>query len=67
MTYDKVLAMRVINKAGKEITKGIELTENVKCREELQKALNTILFLPDVLHIDDEDKKEIDVIDPLRF
>ena len=66
MKFDKDLATRVINKCGKEITAAIAAEDPTEVKVQLQKALSTLMFLPDVLHFY-EDDREIDVIDPLRF
>lgn len=66
MKFDKDLANRVINKCGKEITAAMVADEPAEVKAQLQKALRTLMFLPDVLHFY-EDEREIDVIDPLRF
>lgn len=66
MKFDKDLATRVINKCGKEITAAMTAEDPAEVKAQLQKALSTLMFLPDVLHFY-EDDREIDVIDPLRF
>lgn len=65
MAFDKDLAKRIINKAGKEITAAM-VEDGPKQHDYLVRALNDILFMHDVLHLD-EPEKELDVIDPYRI
>ena len=40
-------------KKGKEIVKGMSSSNQDEVREQLQKALNDITFMYDILHLDD--------------
>lgn len=56
--FDQTLARRFLNKIGKEIVKGMSSSNQDEVREQLQKALNDITFMYDILHLD-----EIECID----
>lgn len=62
MKYDKILAERVIIKIGKELTAAMNEEDPEELKKQLQRALNDLTFLPDVLHFYDN----IDVINPNR-
>lgn len=55
---DKVLARRVLNKLGKELVNAFTMAADQEQREQLQKAINDLTFIYDILHLDD-----IEVID----
>lgn len=56
--FDKVLARRVLNKLGKELVNAFTLATDQEQREQLQRAINDLTFMYDILHLDD-----IEVID----
>ena len=56
--FDKVLARRVLNKLGKELVNAFTKATDQEQREQLQKAINDLTFMYDILHLD-----EIEVID----
>lgn len=58
MMFDKVLARRVLNKIWKEVTEAFSISTEEDVRRKLQRALNDLNFMPDILHLD-----EIEVID----
>lgn len=61
--YDKDLARRFLVKINKEVVNAFVLAENNDQRAELQKAINDITFMYDILHLND-DLKMIDIINP---
>ena len=56
--YDKDLARRFLIKIDKEVVAAFTLAENDRQRKELQRAINDITFMYDILHLND-----IEVID----
>lgn len=50
---DKVLARRVLNKIWKEVTEAFKASTEDDVRRELQRALNDLNFMPDILHLED--------------
>ena len=56
--FDKVLARRVLNKLGKELVNAFTKSADQEQREQLQRAINDLTFMYDILHLDD-----IEVID----
>lgn len=55
--FDASLARRILNKIGKELVNAMGEAEG-NARNEIQRALNDITFMYDILHLDD-----IEVID----
>lgn len=51
--FDQTLARRFLNKIGKEIVKAMSSSSQDEVREQLQKALNDITFMYDILHLDE--------------
>lgn len=56
--FDADLARRFLNKIGKEVVAAMSSGNDKEVREQLQKALNDIGFMYDILHLN-----EIEVID----
>lgn len=56
--FDKFLARKILNKLGKEITSAASTMDLSEVRKELQRALNDLTFMYDILHLD-----EIQMID----
>lgn len=61
--YDKDLARRFLMKINKEVVNAFVLAEEPGQRSELQKAINDITFMYDILHLND-DLKVIDISNP---
>lgn len=57
MKFDASLARRMLNKIGKELVNAMSTAEG-ETRNEIQRALNDVTFMYDVLHLD-----EIEVVD----
>lgn len=55
--FDATLARKILNKIGKELVNAMTTAEG-ETRNEIQRALNDITFMYDILHLD-----EIEVID----
>ena len=55
--FDAALARKILNKIGKELVNAMSTAEG-DTRNEIQRALNDITFMYDILHLDD-----IEVID----
>lgn len=55
--FDATLARKILNKIGKELVNAMTTAEG-ETRNEIQRALNDITFMYDILHLDD-----IEVID----
>lgn len=55
---DKVLARRVLNKIWKEVMEAFKISIEPEVVRQLQRALNDLDFMSDILHLDD-----IEVID----
>lgn len=58
MLFDKVLARRMLNKIWKEVMEGFKVSTEPEVVRQLQRALNDLDFMADILHLD-----EIEVID----
>lgn len=56
--FDKVLARRILNMLGKNLVAAFTSAANQEQREHLQKAINYLTFMYDILHLD-----SIEVID----
>lgn len=56
--FDKVLARRVLNKIWKEVMEAFKISIEPEVVRQLQRALNDLDFMSDILHLDD-----IEVID----
>ena len=50
---DKVLARRILNKIWKEVTEAFKISSDPEVRRELQRAINDLDFMPDILHLED--------------
>lgn len=61
--YDKDLARRFLMKINKEVVNAFVLAEEPGQRSELQKAINDITFMYDILHLND-DIQVIDISNP---
>lgn len=55
--FDAALARKILNKIGKELVSAMGESEG-NARNEIQRALNDVTFMYDILHLD-----EIEVID----
>lgn len=55
--FDATLARKILNKIGKELVNAMQTAEG-ETRNEIQRALNDITFMYDILHLD-----EIEVMD----
>lgn len=51
--FDKVLARRVLNKIWKEVMEAFKISSDPEVRRELQRAINDLDFMPDILHLED--------------
>lgn len=51
--FDKFLARKILNKMGKEIASAASTMDLSEVRTELQRALNDLTFMYDILHLDD--------------
>lgn len=58
MKFDASLARRMLNKIGKELVNAMNATNGETQNNEIQRALNDVTFMYDVLHLD-----EIEVVD----
>ena len=56
--FDKFLVRKILNKLGKEITSAASTMDLSEVRTQLQRALNDLTFMYDILHLD-----EIQMID----
>ena len=50
--FDASLARRMLNKIGNELVNAMQTAEG-ETRNEIQRALNDVTFMYDVLHLDD--------------
>ena len=50
---DKVLARKILNKIWKEVTEAFKISSDPEVRRELQRAINDLDFMPDILHLED--------------
>ena len=57
--FDKDLARRFMIKINKEVVEAFAATDNPGVRSQLQRAINDITFMYDILHLNDD----IQVID----
>lgn len=57
--FDKDLARRFMIKINKEVVEAFAATDNPDVRSQLQRAINDITFMYDILHLNDN----IQVID----
>lgn len=57
MKFDAALARKILNKIGKELVSAMSAAEG-DTRNEIQRALNDVTFMYDILHLD-----EIEVVD----
>lgn len=57
MKFDAALARKILNKIGKELVSAMSTAEG-DTRNEIQRALNDVTFMYDILHLD-----EIEVVD----
>lgn len=57
--FDKDLARRFMIKINKEVVEAFAATDNPGVRAELQRAINDLTFMYDILHLNDD----IQVID----
>lgn len=55
--FDAALARKILNKIGKELVNAMSTAEG-DTRNEIQRALNDVTFMYDILHLD-----EIEVVD----
>ena len=55
--FDATLARKILNKIGKELVNAMQTAEG-DTRNEIQRALNDVTFMYDILHLD-----EIEVVD----
>ena len=55
--FDATLARKILNKIGKELVNAMQTAEG-DTRNDIQRALNDITFMYDILHLD-----EIEVVD----
>lgn len=60
MQFDKDLARRFLLKINKEVVNALILADDSRQRNELQRALNDINFMYDILHLNG-DLKMIDI------
>lgn len=51
--FDKVLARRVLNKIWKEVMEAFKVSTDPDVRLQLQRAINDLNFMPDILHLED--------------
>lgn len=64
--YDPDLALRVMNKIGKELVAAMSSEDPQTVREQLQRALNDHGFLYDILHLGPGWSDELKVLDIAR-
>lgn len=57
MKFDAALARKILNKIGKELVNAMSAAP-APIRNEIQRALNDVTFMYDILHLD-----EIEVVD----
>lgn len=57
MKFDAALARKILNKIGKELVSAMSAAP-APTRNEIQRALNDVTFMYDILHLD-----EIEVVD----
>lgn len=50
---DKVLARRILNKIWKEVMEGFKVSTEPEVVRQLQRALNDLDFMADILHLED--------------
>lgn len=62
--FDKFLARKILNKIGKEVVSARSTSDLNVVSAELQKALNDLTFMYDVLHLDDI--QMIDISNPIN-
>lgn len=55
--FDTALARKILNKIGKELVNAMSTAED-GTRNEIQRALNDVTFMYDILHLD-----EIEIVD----
>lgn len=60
--FDKFLARKILNKMGKEITSAASSMDLNQVRTDLQRALNDLTFMYDILHLDEI--QMIDILNP---
>lgn len=51
--FDKVLARRILNKIWKEVMEGFKVSTDPEVVRPLQRALNDLDFMADILHLED--------------
>ena len=51
--FDKVLARRMLNKIWKEVMEGFKVSTEPEVVRQLQRALNDLDFMADILHLED--------------
>lgn len=51
--FDKILARRVLNKIWKEVMEAFKVCPDPEVRQQLQRAINDLNFMPDILHLED--------------
>lgn len=51
--FDKVLARRVLNKIWKEVMEAFKVSIEPEVVRQLQRALNDLDFMADILHLED--------------
>lgn len=61
--FDKDLARRFLVKINKEVFNAFALSDDPRQRADLQKAINDITFMYDILHLND-DIQVIDISNP---
>ena len=61
--FDKDLARRFLVKINKEVVNAFVLADDPRQRADLQKAINDITFMYDILHLND-DIQVIDISNP---
>ena len=59
LMFDKDLARRFMIRINKEVVEAFAATDNPGVRQELQRAINDLTFMYDILHLNDD----IQVID----
>lgn len=58
--YDHELARRILNKANKSLVDAFSHCNQSEVRYEIQRAMNDITFMYDVLHLDEIEVINID-------
>lgn len=56
--FDAALARKILNKIWKEVMEGFKVSTEPEVVRQLQRALNDLDFMTDILHLD-----EIEVVD----